>query len=95
MVKITLHCTYQISKLFILLNISNNDLLKEQDLLFKIASDKENALSENDFEKAANLRNEEVKKIHDIVSLLNSKKIANNNQLIIDLVFPEDVGDAI
>lgn len=86
MKRITFKSTNQVCDLFNLLKVTDKSLLKDLDILLKIDFDKESALDENFFDRAAEMRMKEIKKIQDIIMKLNKKKILNQNILTIEIV---------
>lgn len=84
--KITFKSTNQVCDFFNFLALKDKGLLKDLDILLKINFDKESALDEKNFDKAAEMRAKELKKIRDIVIKLNKKKILNQNILTIEIV---------
>lgn len=86
MKKIVFTHTDQVCDFFRLMEITDEALLKNLELLLKIAAEKDAAVDVKNFDAAAAFRAKEVAQIKTILGALNKKKILKENVLTIEIV---------
>ncbi len=88
MKEIKLEHVHQIQHFFGLFPITNLKLENAYNNLLQICDEKDQASSKENYEEAANLRQEELKAFRKIIDILNSKGILKNNVLKIHFLKP-------